>query len=207
MHRLGRVWQRAPGLGMVPSSSEHRNRSPSLERGCPIPQPHSPGVGHRSAPRTVPASRPRGQPSHGSRQALPAQPGSQGSRFAGCALQEGAESSYFLPKCQLPAQGSQPQAAGSFLCHCCVHGAHRASGAGTPSALSPTRLAGAGARQSLWPQKVSGAEPRRRDGTPGTDAGAQRGGRRDGLTCSSDSAATPASTQHCLHWEHRGAGE
>ena len=30
--------------------------------------------------------------------------GSRRGRFAGCVLQEGAESSYFLPKCQLPAQ-------------------------------------------------------------------------------------------------------
>ena len=30
--------------------------------------------------------------------------GSRRGRFAGCVLQEGAESSYFLPKCQLPAR-------------------------------------------------------------------------------------------------------
>lgn len=45
MHRLGRVWQRAPGLGMVPSSSEHRNRSPSLERGAPSRSHTHPGSG------------------------------------------------------------------------------------------------------------------------------------------------------------------
>lgn len=67
----------------------------------PVPWPYSPGSA-LLCPLRPPY--PGGQPGHGSGQALPAQPGSRCGRFAGCELQEGAESSYFLPKCQLPAQ-------------------------------------------------------------------------------------------------------
>lgn len=67
----------------------------------PVPLPYSPGSA-LLCPLRPPY--PGGQPGHGSGQALPAQPGSRCGRFAGCELQEGAESSYFLPKCQLPAQ-------------------------------------------------------------------------------------------------------
>lgn len=126
-----------------------RHPQPQLGAGCPVPRPHSPVLRHRSAPPSPPASRPRGR---GSRQVLPAQPGSRGGRFAGSALQEGVESSYFLPKCQLPAQGSQPQAAGSFLCCCCLRGA-RHGGAGTPVTL-PTS-----ASHSPCPRWAGGAEP------------------------------------------------
>lgn len=45
MHRLGRVWQRPPGLGTVPSPSEHRNRSPSLVWGAPSRSHTHPGSG------------------------------------------------------------------------------------------------------------------------------------------------------------------
>lgn len=106
-----------------------------------------------------------GRPGRGSGRAQPARPGS---RSAGCALQEGAESSYFLPKCQLPARDSLPPAAGSHRCHS-VPG---------PLLTAPRCQS----THSLCPQQVSGTEPPprgwlgARDGTPGTHAGVWHGG-------------------------------
>lgn len=172
---------------------ERRNRSRSSA--CPVPPPHSPrGSGTALAPRTPLASQPRGQPGHSSGQALPAQPGCRGGRFVGCVLQEGAENSYFLPKCQLPAQGSQPRAASSFLHHCCLRGAHQGSRAGTPAAVSP----GAGAGHSLCPQRVSGAEPPPRPHRMGPQGPTQElsvGG--DGV----DSSVPPNSAHPLRHTE------
>lgn len=82
-HVLPHGWgaPRAPHLphrphnpGAVPAGAPHAWRGrrarhgarllqhpqPQLGAGCPVPRPHSPALGHRSAPPSPPASRPRG---------------------------------------------------------------------------------------------------------------------------------------------------
>lgn len=123
-------------------------RGPAGARsGAPGPAPHSP----RSAP-AVPRSALASGPRTARLRLWAGTAGTAGlpsGRFAGCALQEGAESSYFLPKCQVPARDSLPPSAGSLLCQGCLR---PGSGAGTlcPRPLAPPRAGTASVLSTQW---------------------------------------------------------
>lgn len=148
----------APGARHVPAPPEHRNHSPSL------------------APTALTGGHARLCPMHGC--GAPAPRRLRGGRFAGSVLQEGEESSYFLPTCQLPAQDSQPRAAGSFLhrrCERCPPSSR--AGPGPCSSLEPgTATAGGMGPQGPRQEPSTGGngmDPVAPHGTRSTGAGEQ----------------------------------
>ncbi|XP_064030322.1 basic proline-rich protein-like [Pogoniulus pusillus] len=95
--------RRSPGARRRSQLLRAREPQPQLGTGCRVPRPHSPrsGTALSHALLRCPgagAARPR------LRTALPVPAGSGGRS----ALQEGAESSYFLPKCQLLRRAASP---------------------------------------------------------------------------------------------------
>lgn len=150
---------------------------------APCPQPGGPagarcGVSRPAAALT--ALRPRSALASGPRTArlrlwegAAGTAGLPGGRFAGCALQEGVESSYFLPKCQLPARDSLPPTAGSHLCHGCLRGRHSLP-------LGPSHLPGARAGTASVLSRSVALSPRSwlraRDGTPMDPCGSSEWG-------------------------------
>ena len=202
---------RAPGFGTVPSSSEHRNPSPSSLQGAPSRGCTHPGSGTTLPHALLRCPGPRGSPATapGRRCRHSRAPGEAVSQAARYRKEQRAAISFQNVSCLCRAASPGLLAASSTTAACVVpaEGVGLAPPPRSAPHSSPVPEPGTTSARSGSVGLSPPGRPAARDGSPGTDAGVQHGGRWDGLTCTPCFTDTPLAPGQSLHWQHRGASK